>query len=379
MQSRVAEHRNAMYSLRTMPSHLPVAGRTSKPLRLDPAGALEQAQAYPPLRYMGSKHRLLPWIHATLGELEFDCALDAFSGSGAVSYLMKAMGKRVVANDFLNFSATLAAATVQNSTVRLSDDEVLELMEYDRRHKRFIQSTFENVFYDRADLRFLDIVSWNVRKLGDPRKRALALAALIRACVKKQPRGVFTVAGDLERYDDGRRDLRLSLYEHFQEQARAFNACVFSNGQRNRAICGDVFDVDPRRFDLVYMDPPYVPRADDNCYVKRYHFLEGLSCYWDGLAIMEETKVKKIEKRFTPFSYRRTAVEAFDRLFDRFRDSAMVLSYSSNGFPDLSVLVDLMKRRKRSVDVLERDHRYHFGTHGRAKRTTVREFLIVGT
>ena len=40
---------------------------------------------------------------------------------------------------------------------------------------------------------------------------------------------------------------------------------------------GDALDVD-----LVYLDPPYVPRADDNCYIKRYHFLEGLSTYWQG-------------------------------------------------------------------------------------------------
>ena len=48
---------------------------------------------YPPLRFMGSKHRLLPWIQSVIAELEFDTALDAFSGSGCVSYLLKTMGK----------------------------------------------------------------------------------------------------------------------------------------------------------------------------------------------------------------------------------------------------------------------------------------------
>lgn len=72
---------------------------------------------------------------------------------------------------------------------------------------------------------------------------------------------------------------------------------------------------------MVYLDPPYVPRADDNCYIKRYHFLKGLSCYWQGLPVDPLTKVKKIAKRYTPFSYRRTAVEAFDRMFSRFAKS----------------------------------------------------------
>ena len=48
---------------------------------------------------------------------------------------------------------------------------------------------------------------------------------------------------------------------------------------------------------------------------------------------MEETKVKKIEKPYTPFSYRKTATAAFDRLFRMYRDSIIVLSYSSNGYP----------------------------------------------
>jgi esterase/lipase superfamily enzyme len=47
------------------------------------------------------------------------------------------------------------------------------------------------------------------------------------------------------------------------------------------------------------MDPPYVPLADDNCYIKRYHFLEGLACYWEGKELMMSSKVRKIVKPFT--------------------------------------------------------------------------------
>ena len=43
---------------------------------------------FPRFRYMGSKFRLLPWIHDSLAGIEFDSATDAFSGSGVVSYLL---------------------------------------------------------------------------------------------------------------------------------------------------------------------------------------------------------------------------------------------------------------------------------------------------
>ena len=333
---------------------------------------------YPELRYMGSKHRLLPWIHGVLQSIPFATAADPFVGSGAVAYLMKAMGKRVAASDFLNFPVVLAAATVANGRHRLDGPAMAHLLAPAPRAADFIERTFTGIFYTPEDLRFLDRVSANIAGLENAAQAALARAALIRSCLKKQPRGVFTVSGDLSHYDDGRRDLRLSIEEHFIEQAIAFNQVVFDNKCRNTARRADVFALKPKGIDLVYLDPPYVPRADDNCYVKRYHFLEGLSCYWQGLRIMPHTKVQKIEKPYTPFSYRRTAVDAFDRMFRLFRDSTIVLSYSSNGYPDRDVLETLMRRYKRDVVTHERPHRYHFGTHDRVERAEVREYLIVG-
>ena len=338
----------------------------------------ERVADYPKQRYMGSKHRLLSWIHSVLRTLDFETAADPFTGSGCVAYLLKVMNKRVLASDFLNFPAVIASATVQNSRHQLDKVAVEHLLRPVRNGPDFIARTFKDVFFSLDELRFLDRVSANLKHLERPQQRDLARAALIRSCLKKQPRGVFTVSGDLSHYDDGRRDLRLSVEEHFLEQVDTFNRIVFDNGHRNTAKKADVFSLRPRGVDLVYLDPPYVPRSDDNCYIKRYHFLEGLSCYWRGLRIMPETKVRKIEKPFTPFSYRRTAIEAFDRLFRLYRKSTIVLSYSSNGFPDLRELEELLSRYKRDVSVHIRPHRYHFGNHKRVERVVVQEYLIVG-
>jgi len=292
--------------------------------------------------------------------------------------LLKTMGKQVIASDFLNFPAVLAQATVANNRHRLDDIVVQRLLTQRRKGPHFIEKTFADVFFASSDLRFLDRVSANIGGLASPAQRALARAALIRSCLKKQPRGVFTISGDLSHYDDGRRDLKLSIEEHFLEQVAAFNTVVFDNGRRHVAKRADVFSLRPRGVDLVYLDPPYVPRSDDNCYMKRYHFLEGLSCYWKGVRIMEETKVKKIEKPHTPFGSRKTALQAFDRLFRTFRHCKIVLSYSTNGYPDRHVLEDLLRRYKSHVTAFERPHRYHFGTHDKVERAVVNEYLIVG-
>ncbi len=335
------------------------------------------AAAYPEFRYMGSKHRLMPWIFEVMNPLEFDSVMDPFCGSGCVSYLLKCMGKRVIARDFLEFPATLARATVENSSHTIDGPTMKLLLGPGRKGWTFIERTFQDIFYAKEDLQFLDRISSNIAQISQPQLSALAHAVLLRSCLKKQPRGVFTFSGN--RYDDGRRDLRLSIEEHFHEQVEVFNRIIFSNGKRNTASRGDIFSASPRGVDLVYLDPPYVPRSDDNCYIKRYHFLEGLVTYWKEAPVMEASKVKKLGKRFTPFSYRKTAVEAFDAMFKNFRSSKIVLSYSSNGFPDLSVLEELLSRYKDSVVTYKKPHRYHFGTHAGVQRASVDEYLIVGT
>jgi len=340
----------------------------------------EQIKAFPRFRYMGSKFRLIPWIHEALRKLSFQTATDAFSGSGVVSYLLKAMGKQVHSNDSLVFPTVLSSALIANNSTRLSPADIDQLLnsKAGRQDPNFIRNTFSGIFYTPQELEFLDNIWCGFRKMSSPAKRALALAALLRSAVKRQPRGLFTVAGDPERYKDGRRDLQLTLREHFIEQAEIYNRAVFSNGMKNSTSQVDVFET-PVGSDLVYMDPPYVPRSDDNCYIKRYHFLEGLACYWEDRELLLHTKVRKIAKPFTPFAYRKTATDAFDRLFRHFADSTMVLSYSSNAYPDLSALQRMMRNYKRSVEVVEKTHRYHFGTHGAAKRNLVQEYLIIGT
>ncbi len=69
---------------------------------------------------MGSKNKLLPHLAAVFAEVGGQTALDAFSGSGVVSYLLKRQGFSVTANDMLEFPGTLATAAIVNNSTRLS-------------------------------------------------------------------------------------------------------------------------------------------------------------------------------------------------------------------------------------------------------------------
>jgi DNA adenine methylase/adenine-specific DNA-methyltransferase len=325
---------------------------------------------------MGSKHRLIPELVAVFQELGGKTALDAFSGSGVVSYALKSLGFSVIANDFLNFPAAIARATVENQQTRLSQHDIDAIGGPPADDRDFIQTKFDGLYFTHEDRAFLDSAWSHVDRLTEP-KRSLAVSALVLAAARKQPRGVFTFTG--LRYDDGRRDLRLPLRDQFAECAAAYNAVVFDGGVPCRALCSDIHDLDPTEFDIVYLDPPYAPPRDDNCYIKRYHFLEGLSVYWRGLQIMENTKTKKLVKRHTPFSYKHSIVEALRRTFHQFRESCIVLSYSSNAVPDAQTIEQLLREVKSDVETRVLDHKYSFGTHAAARRRDVSEYLFIAT
>jgi DNA adenine methylase/adenine-specific DNA-methyltransferase len=339
------------------------------------AEAVRRAGLFPRLRYMGSKYRLIPHLARAFTELGGSTALDAFSGSGVVSYLLKACGYQVTANDFLTFPAVIAEASVVNQDVTLGADDIAGICGPPADHRDFIQRTFGGIYFTAADLRFLDS-AWSHIDRMDGHRRALAISALVLSAARRQPRGVFTVTG--LRYDDGRRDLRLPLREHFAERAAEYNSVVFDSGRPCAVSSCDVFDLPPGGYDVVYLDPPYAPPRDDNCYIKRYHFLEGLSVYWRGQAPLESTRTRKLPKRYTPFSYPRTVTDALRRTVRQFAGSAIVLSYSSNAVPDAATIEGLLREVKRQVEVRVIDHTYAFGTHQAARRRAAREYLFIG-
>jgi len=325
---------------------------------------------------MGSKYRLVPALAAAFKEIGGATAVDAFSGSGVVSYLMKTMGYSVTSNDFLAFPGAIARAAVQNSDVRLTDDLVDEICGPAVDDRDFISTKFDGVFLSPEDRRFLDSAWSHIDRL-DGFQRDIAVSALVLAAARKQPRGVFTFTG--LRYDDGRRDLRLSMEQQFRERVADYNRIVFHNGASHCVITGDVSALTGISSDLVYLDPPYAPPRDDSDYMKRYHFLEGLSLYWRGVTIMEDTKTKKIEKRHTPFANKRTVEDALVATFEQFRDAgAIVLSYSSNAVPDAERILQLLRTVKPNVKLQRVAHNYSFGTHSAALRRSVDELLFVG-
>ena len=318
-------------------------------------------------------------IWEAVRDLTFDSVMDLFSGSGVVSYMFKSAGKQVFANDYMFMCETAAIALIENNSVTLEDSEINALLRESPCADNFVQKTFANLYFSEEDNRTIDHIRANIKRIRNRYKRAIALSALVRACMKKRPRGIFTFVG--ERYDDGRRDLNLSIEEQFRAAVHLINSAVFDNGRASRARCGDAMFV-RQKPDLVYIDPPYFSPLSDNEYVRRYHFVEGISRDWQDVQLQLHTKTKKFKSYPTPFSSNVGAREAFERLFRKFNDSIIVVSYSSNALPTREEITALMAKYKDKVSVVSFDHLYSFGNHAHRahdNNNRAKEYLFVGT
>ena len=344
------------------------------------AQADKQMKMYPPTRFMGSKNKLLPEIWGVSSRFQFNSVLDLFSGSGVVSYMYKVHGKKVFSNDYMSMCCTFSKAMIENSHSTLSEQEIEWLLTDHGHDDHFVSETFSGLYFTDEENVLIDVIRANIKAMDDENKRSVAMAALIRACTKKRPRGLFTYVGTPESQNDGRRDLRISLRQQFVENACAVNEAVFDNGTECISIQGDALQVEGVAPDLVYMDPPYYSKLSDNEYVRRYHFIEGLARDWDGVEIQQHTKTKKFKSYPTPFSSREGATTAFDYLFEKYKGSIIVVSYSSNSLPTKEEIIDIMKKYKRCVEVIPVNYTYGFGNQRTAKthRNNVQEYLFVG-
>ena len=338
----------------------------------------KQLSLFPGTRYMGSKEKLLPALFETFNELEFDSALDLMSGTGVVSYLFKSMGKEVISNDYMHMNHVIAKALIKNNSSKIAQLEAKKLIKLNT-SSRFVSETFDGLYYDKDDSNMIDNIRNNINELSNLTQKNIALTALIRSCIKKRPRGIFAYTG--LRYNDGRKDLRLSLNEHFLSNIEIINNAIFTNKKKNKAIIKDCLEVNEKA-DLVYIDPPYFSPLSDNEYVRRYHFVEGIARNWKDVDWQTSTKTKKFKSYPSPFSKLESTIEAFDALIKKHSASHIVISYSSNALPKKEVILKLLKKYKNKVYVKSVDYRYSFSNQGFAKdkiRNKVSEYIFVGT
>lgn len=314
---------------------------------------------FPSTRYQGSKRKLAGWIAQHVNALDFTSVLDVFGGTGVLSHRFKNAGKRVTYNDLLSFNHNIGLALIENRNQTLSGDDVAAILRVhdDIDYPNLIQQHFQDIYFTDEENAWLDRVITNIEQvLSNRYKRALARFALFQACLIKRPYNLFHRANlymrtaQVQRSFGNKTTWDTPFETHFRQFIAEANRAVFDNGQQNTAICRDALET-PTGFDLVYMDPPYLNSKGVGVdYRDFYHFLEGVMDY-DNWADQIDTDSKhcRLQRQVSPWNDAATITAEFARLFDRHRDSILVLSYRDDGIPSKAQLKRLLLEYKETV------------------------------
>ena len=323
---------------------------------------------FPSTRYQGSKLKLVHWIWDNIKGLEFDTALDAFGGTACVSHMLKGKGKQVTYNDALKFNYYVGLALIENDGTHLSEEEVDWLLTHHDHieYPTFIQDTFQDTYFTDEENRWLDVVVTNIRRLEDRYKQAIAYFALFQACIIKRPfnlfhrKNLYLRLSNVERSFGNKTTWDTPFRTWFRQFAAEANGAVFSNDRTNRTLNFDAFEI-PGQYDLVYIDTPYISaNGSSTDYLGYYHFLEGLTDYetWEN-RVDYTSKHRKMKSNQSVWTDKHRIHDAFDRLFRKFQDSIIVVSYRKKGIPSVEEMLGLLKKYKSNVVNLN-GHNYQY-------------------
>jgi adenine-specific DNA-methyltransferase len=273
------------------------------------------------IKYIGSKRVLVPRILEIVGRLpRVRRVLDLFSGTSRVGHALKAGGRYVIANDHLEYAATLARCYVAADRDEVGRDVEALLRDLSRAKGRpgYFTETFcirSRFFHPRNGER-IDAIRDRIERLGlDPVRKSILLVSLMEAADRVDSTTGVQMAYLKSWAPRALNDLELRL-----------PAILPGPGEAHRLEAEEAaarWDVD-----VAYLDPPY----NQHRYLGNYHVWETL-VRWDepetyGVAC------KRVDCRdyHSPFNSRTRFRGAMERVVRALRCRYLVVSFSDEGF-----------------------------------------------
>ncbi|UCG04344.1 MAG: DNA adenine methylase [Candidatus Heimdallarchaeota archaeon] len=340
--------------------------------------------SFPQTRYQGSKLKLLNWFHPIFRKIDFDTALDAFGGTGAVSYMLKIMGKEITYNDLLTSNWYIGKALIENNSKKLDPSKIESLFHRKNgyNYRTTIQDQFKGIYYTNAEDKLLDIVVQNISYLEDQYEKSLAFFVLFQACIQKRPfnlfhrKNLYLRLNNVKRSFGNKKTWDTPFLELMLRALKEGNQAIYDNSRVNKAINFAIQDVPipDEGYDLVYLDPPYISLKGVGVdYRDYYHFLEGICDYdkWEDL-IDRDSKHKRLKLIKNDWNDPKQILKAFEESISKFQDSKLVISYRDPGIPSIEALKNILFNYKEDVSLFIKDYKYALTS----KEKKVKEVLI---
>lgn len=304
---------------------------------------------FPTTRYYGSKRRQMDWLREELRALNGCTALDAFGGTGAVSYLLSQQGWDVTYNDVFQFNTISARALFSSATVKLSVGDVTSILQAVEPRPGFIHTTFANLYFTDEENAWLDGFMHALTNI-EPACKDLLLHCLFQACLKKRPYNLFHRANlklrqsGVEVQFGNRTTWEKSFAEHILSTFKEVQQMQRGLGGNIKVTAGRPAEEIAPGYDLVYVDPPYFKRAKStDSYLSRYHFLEGLARYDEWPRLLDEgDRLRRLQvSSVSEWTDKAALASNIAALIETHRNATFALSYVSGEHPSEAELFSL--------------------------------------
>ncbi len=298
------------------------------------------------MRFIGSKALLLDDIYnIIMGKIEepIETVGDLFSGSGVVSQFLKQKGYKVLSNDLMYMSYVIARGYLDLNTAPtfsgLNGIDVFShlnsLQEPKDSASAFVFRNFapseasSRMYFQPENAKKIDAIRqqielWYSNNMLTEDEYFYLLASLLSAVPY-----VSNIAGVYAAY-----------LKHWD--ARTYKSLylepvpIVPSRYQCEAFCMDAAELCKlKKFDLVYIDPPYNQRQ----YSPNYHVLETIARY-DSPALHGVTGMRDYER--SDFCIKGKVKNAFQTLFKNLQSKYAIVSYNNEGLLSTIELTDLL-------------------------------------
>jgi adenine-specific DNA-methyltransferase len=359
--------------------------------------------------YLGNKRKLLPLIGQALAMTaeHKGTFVDLFAGSTAVARFAKALGFRVLANDWEPYSHQIAHGTVAlneppsfpglgtPAEVFAHLDALPPLHGYISQHycpqdDEHPDPARERMFFTRQNGERIDAIREQLHRWHqEGRLSADALAYVLSSLLFATSHAANT-SGIFKAFHHGWGGSTGAALHRIRARLRLVPPVLLDNGQPNLALQEDaqtlakdlrqVLDGTPA---VVYLDPPY----NQHPYASNYHLLNTIAL-WDkpplSPSVLVDGKVRDRaairrdwKERRSPYNCPRTALPAFADLVGSLEARWLLVSYSTDGSMPLRGLLAVLAARGGLRVVTRQYERYRVSRQRPSHRPTTTEFVAV--
>jgi adenine-specific DNA-methyltransferase len=299
------------------------------------------------LNYIGSKKTLLPFldyvifsnIEPNLQNLTFG---DLFSGTGVVGDYFSKKGFSVISNDTEKYAYVVNRASLKSSysnKLKKLIDSFNEMEGVNGLLHKHYSPHGDRMFFTEENAKKADVIRIRIENLRESKdinenEYYFLLASLIQSLDK--------VANTTSVYG--------AFLKQFKTSASKSLIIIpihqLKNINKNKVYKSDILDEksvllkSTEKIDVIYLDPPYVPRQ----YGANYCPLNFLVEYNENIEIRGKTGLYDYYK--SPFASKTKAKKGFEDMFEilTLKCDNIFLSYNDSGILSLDEMVNIMKK-----------------------------------